>query len=715
MIIWGIGDMISQEEMRKVESLYSLYGFQESIQNDNYMVFTYSNGYFDNAEIVWDGKERPDDLKKEYESLGYSVRELKYQSYQKLHEFLFKGFFGLADINKKLENEYKRFYELQTKKLEIFNAEYQYVEPTYYWNNHIGHEKLANSILEQIKKRGAQLVILEAAAGYGKTCTSYELIKAMALDPQLTCVPIFTELSKNRRAALFRYVLLDEIDRKFTRLSSKVVISEIQNGRVPLIIDGFDELISRSNPNMDSGTSIQDEDAQTMLDTIADLFEECCETKVVLTSRKSAIFTGDDFNNWVEAHLPNCEVTRISIEEPTIQDWIGFEKKQFLESQRIPFASIVNPILLAYMRSMEMDTFKAQCENVEKVIDHYFQSLLDREMERQSLSMKADEQYLAMKHLAKFFVEFDIMSEELSFIRDLFIEIIHDSFKDYRDRYYSSEERPTEEDFATKLAGHALINRISATKNQIGFINDFVFGIFIGDNIIEENIAVDAMETKYIDIACTAYASRAEDKRLDLLSAVLPYRNRLNYEQQLDLELKLALTIQQNYVEHYISNRTFHEDIYFDGTYGFSNCTFRNCTFHGCYLTTSAFSSCSFYDCRFYDISVMCDTSHNCHLIFSGNCVGYEEFAEAASHEEPPVQEENYEKAILRKYWSASNRYLRGSLPEKVILTGFSQEERPKIQNALENLRREGLLFKNNHTWLTNKEKIKEIRDILEK
>lgn len=62
--------------------------------------------------------------------------------------------------------------------------------------------------------------------------------------------PIFTELSKNRKAALFRYVLLDEIDRKFTSLSSELVISEIRNGKVPLIIDGFDELISRSNKNM---------------------------------------------------------------------------------------------------------------------------------------------------------------------------------------------------------------------------------------------------------------------------------------------------------------------------------------------------------------------------------------------------------------------------------------------------------------------------------
>lgn len=147
---------------------------------------------------------------------------------------------------------------------------------------------------------GAQLVILEAAAGYGKTCTSYAILKSMSEVDKLDYVPIFTELSKNRKAAVFRYVLLDEIDRKFSSLSSKLVISEIQGGKVPLIIDGFDELISRSNPSMKTDNNYDDEDAQTMLDTIAELFQGDCKTKMVLTSRKSAIFTGELFKEWIE-------------------------------------------------------------------------------------------------------------------------------------------------------------------------------------------------------------------------------------------------------------------------------------------------------------------------------------------------------------------------------------------------------------------------------
>lgn len=204
---------------------------------------------------------------------------------------------------------------------------------------------------------------------------------------KLDYVPIFTELSKNRKAAVFRYVLLDEIDRKFSSLSSKLVISEIQGGKVPLIIDGFDELISRSNPSMKTDNNYDDEDAQTMLDTIAELFQGDCKTKMVLTSRKSAIFTGELFKEWIEKKLPNCNVTRISIEEPTVRDWLGYEKTTFLEKQSIPFASIINPILLAFMRSLPFAKFEERCSNEEQVISYYFDSLLSREQERQALQL----------------------------------------------------------------------------------------------------------------------------------------------------------------------------------------------------------------------------------------------------------------------------------------------------------------------------------------
>ena len=702
---------IGEKIIEEIEALYELYGFSKVKQSDDYVVFTYSNGYFYNAEIIkFNNQIEETKLKREFEEAGYSVRIIEYVSLEKTHELLFNGFFAVKNINDRLLKDYELFGELQSKKL--LGATYEYVEPKCNWNCEGEQKDLIFGIYEQIQKPGAQLIILEAAAGYGKTCTSYELIKMIADNCTDNFAPIFTELSKNRKAALFRYVLLDEIDRKFTSLSSELVISEIRNGKVPLIIDGFDELISRSNKNMSDPNSVED-DSQTMLDTIAELFEPGCQTKVVLTSRKSAIFTGDIFEEWKDKHLPKCNVTRVSIDEPTVSDSIVFEKTEYLEKHGIPFASIINPILLAFMRSMEMDKFEETCSNVENVISYYFNSLLERERERQSLQLTVKEQYRIMEQIAKDFVEFEIIAEEISFIRDLFIEIIHDNYKSYRDRYVAIEERPTEEEFATKLAGHALLNRISPQKNQIGFINDFIFGILIGDCILEDDSILEEMDGKYIDIACTAYASRSDEKKNELLEKVLPQIDRLNYEQQLDTEIKLANTIQRNYESHYFSNRSF-QDVFFDGSYGFKKCTFRNCLFKESIFVTRAFEECSFYDCKFYDIEVIRDTTTNRKLIFSANCVGHEKLMKESAYEEANIVTDNYEQIVLKMYWRKGNRFSRGRLPEMFLLRTPNEETRMGIANALESLKHKNLLYKEGHYWFVNTEKIKEIKEILE-
>ena len=45
--------MEKKEERVKIEELYRLYGFSKvSNSEDNYLLFTFSNGYFYNAEII---------------------------------------------------------------------------------------------------------------------------------------------------------------------------------------------------------------------------------------------------------------------------------------------------------------------------------------------------------------------------------------------------------------------------------------------------------------------------------------------------------------------------------------------------------------------------------------------------------------------------------------------------------------------------------------
>ena len=166
--------MISKEEKKDLDKLYALYGFAKMSDTDEYMVFTYSNGYFYNAEIIRfvDSNSTIKKIKSDFENTGYSVREIQYTSVVKTHELLFNGFFGIEHVNSRLSKDYDSFCQLQAQKL--FDSKYEYVEPTYFWNNGSRHEDLLGDILRQLNQTGAQLIILEAAAGYGKTCTSYE-------------------------------------------------------------------------------------------------------------------------------------------------------------------------------------------------------------------------------------------------------------------------------------------------------------------------------------------------------------------------------------------------------------------------------------------------------------------------------------------------------------------------------------------------------------
>ncbi len=87
---------IGEKIIEEIEALYELYGFSKVKQSDDYVVFTYSNGYFYNAEIIkFNNQIEETKLKREFEEAGYSVRIIEYVSLEKTHELLFNGFFAV--------------------------------------------------------------------------------------------------------------------------------------------------------------------------------------------------------------------------------------------------------------------------------------------------------------------------------------------------------------------------------------------------------------------------------------------------------------------------------------------------------------------------------------------------------------------------------------------------------------------------------------------
>ena len=433
---------------------HNLYGFD--IIDDSfpeYMVFRQSIGYFSLATIVVLSCDCDvSKIKEKYEAVGYTCSIKKYQSEEDAHVDLYQHFFNIQASKKRAEFEYQYYCTKQTEKL---GCEYSYVESPYSIDGIQEKHGLVTQLCDSVTKtEEPTLCIIEAAAGYGKTCAAYELYRALSQIDNIA--PIYIELSKNRSAKLFRYVLLDELDRKFSHIKAATVQNEIEAGFVPLIIDGFDELISKAIDKLDSNPSLEDdfENAESMLDTIVALLKG--HARIYLTSRRSSIFCGEKYEKWLQNHLDEFQVIRVALNEPNIDDWLGAEKTDALKRRAVPLNDICNPVILSYLRSVSLEFIDSEKITSDFIIQQYFDMLLRREMDRQNLPMTILEQYHLFTKLAGTMVCFDITSEHKDFIADL----IEDSYDLECIRQRISVDKPTIEELSYKLAGHVLLDRV---------------------------------------------------------------------------------------------------------------------------------------------------------------------------------------------------------------------------------------------------------------
>lgn len=173
---------MNRERIRtNLTDLYKLYRFRLERDMENILVFSYCVGYFHNVEIVLleDNdlcREKAQDIKREYEEIECNNVVINfYESIQVTHEKLFDSFFYLKNSQKRLQWEYAKFCEKKSEKL---LDKYVYIPCRY--RNGSGEEcdDLVNNVVKSAKNKEARLTILEAAAGYGKTCTAYEILNA---------------------------------------------------------------------------------------------------------------------------------------------------------------------------------------------------------------------------------------------------------------------------------------------------------------------------------------------------------------------------------------------------------------------------------------------------------------------------------------------------------------------------------------------------------
>lgn len=704
-----------------VDKLYELYEFEKDTEKEYCCVYVYDQGYFNNAEIViYDLTKESDiqSIKENYINMGYSVSLREAKDYEEIKSKLFHGFFKTEASNKKVLAEYEEYVKIQSKRLGG-NA-YSYIESQYILNDEQGNEHIVDKVFDIISQEGAQLVILEAPAGFGKTCTSYEIAKTISQRKNYDIVPILTELSKNRGARIFSYVLLTEIDRKFPKLSSALVTEQIEEGNIPLIIDGFDELLSKSTVEVDDAT----EEARTMLDTIANFFTEGSKTKVVLTSRKSSILAGEIFDKWIAEKLLYCKVNRIQILNPTIIEWIGNEKKKYLESKGIVFDYIANPVLLAMLKSIPMENFKEKFQCASDILENYFGILLEREKDRQQLYLSVNEQKRIMRKLASMFVQCDVSADEPEMIQMYLEEIIGDDMAKYLSTYNDAVMNnemimPTEEEFIMKLVHSALLDRVNLKSNYIGFINEFIFGILIGDAILENDLDINEVTDKYLNLLLTAYVVESDEKRQKLYKVLEGSKIQMSTEQKLTLDMNLIEVLNHDFVDEYIPNMFFRSTFNMKTGHYFYNCVFESCIFEKSVIENVMFEGCHFINCTFYDVEVIETGAIEEESAFI-SCTGHEKLSDVLHKMESinvggrnSNNEQSYEKIVLEQFWMKGSTAAEPRKTYRTLCKGVRQQDKAKVLAAVDALIHRRILIRLTYCLELNFAKMTEIKDIL--
>lgn len=695
----------------EVDELYASYGFSKlpcKIPKVN--VYGLQTGHFQNADVVALSHDADVEMaKKQFEDIGYACTIRRYASLTEVDESLFGGFFATESSRTRLAKEYQRFSRSLSERL---GAPYQYVNARYEANIDCDFDN--NTVVEVLAGTfngdGPALIILEAAAGYGKTCTAYEVLNNLLLNYNGK-LPILTELSRNRQAKIFKYVLLDEINRNFTGIKLDMVKDQIKLGRIPVIIDGFDELLHKKNEYEDTF-----EDAEPMLETIGALLHN--QAKVLLTTRRTAIFTDNAFFEWLEK-LPNrFNVINVKLEKPTVEDWLGHERTMKLEECQIPIRHLANPVLLAHLKYVKENRFDEFCQDPKQIVHSYFETMLEREQSRQELQMTVDEQLSIFRNLTRNMIKEDFTAETREYIQ-LLIHLENETTLNSIRLRYPRDVRPSVDELATKLSHHALLDRRGGDDYRIGFVNDFVLGTFTGEIISTDESEKWFSSEQFIDLAVTAYVPRTTTEKYVLwknLGHVMEYMEKT---EQIKIDLMLTSTLNHILSDESISGLEFDhcalgsdKDVH---NVIFMDCSFKNVTISNNRIENVTFLNCKFFNC---DVESICKENKNIQFVAClGDPDSLAKLNVLASIElQPEVKEDiltNYMQSVLERFWPKGRSSFEGRKALRTLYMGVAKSEHKQISDAIEELRRRKLIKIFSSYAELNNESLCEIKNIL--
>lgn len=665
---------MSKDEIKDLDKLFQSYNFRlYSKSNNDIRIYTLRYGMYHAVEIIKINQNaQTKKIKEEFSDIGYATQIRDFEGFDKIEEYLFEGFFIKTPLGNELKHRYDEFVKKQLVNLPEHSS-YKYINSAYNLNvqdenrnsvesttyNGVSDITLIDKINHYLSETtGAIFLIIEAPAGFGKTCTANEILNTFSTKESKK-LPFFTELSRNREARIFKHILLNEIDSQFPDgIKQNIVLEQITKGRIPLIIDGFDELISKES---------QKEDVESMLTTIVELLKG--EAKIVITSRKTAIFNSEEFLNSIYDSTNKFSLAQFEIKEPTIENWLTKERIQLLEKSQFPLSNIANPVLLSYIRNIPLEKFESYLSVEEKtpLIDKYVDYLLKREQERQNIKLKNDEQLHIYRKLIRFFTEYDITSETKETIKDFIkeynIKLLKKSLTDY-----IAEEKPSLDDLVETLSNHAFLDK--KDNSNIGFVNDFVFGLLVGENLILKKYQEHYPNYKTLipqDFATKAIQSFKVQTKNKVNLLWEEFDNSFPYTADFffDLDYSFKKPFHREYNNLFISDKII-IDVEFNGNCKFKNAVFSNCTFKNVTFNLNSFKSCTFQNCNFY----------NCNDSFENSNSAFNDFALYACN-----SDNSFTQNIITSFDELENiKESTKKLSERDILSFFFQSDEKKAR-----------------------------------
>ena len=699
-----------------IEEVYKRYGYLTKTIN-GVLVCEYKQGRYFGVDIIKNGNpEKIEKIELDYKKSNFATYIKHYSTVQEIEDELFKSFFQLSAFRTNINRRYGAFVKKQMEGLPE-TAKYQYINSDYSFSNYDSEgimtdsrETENESVVDKVSEllNTAQepvFVIVEAAAGYGKTCTAYEIVKQME-EKNTEILPFYIELSRNREARIFKHILQNEIDEQFQNVvTSDVVLHQIKQGKIPVIIDGFDELLSK---DLSANTS-QLRDIESMLSTIVNLLEG--KAKIVITSRKTAIFSGEEFYKWIKDTNKKYNVARFSISEPKIENWLNKDRLNILIDSEFPINNVANPVLLSYIRNIDIEELRTLAQNSKHIVDKYFEFLLNREQKRQELLLDKDMQLRIIKKLVRIMTEFDIKAESKSFMREMLKDYNKTIFENYI-KTCPTFPKPTQDELADKLSNHALLDR--KQHGNVGFINEFVFGILIGRNLIEKKYQehypasfTNIITQDFAYLAISAFKVQPKERQEDLWVVLkdnpFPFDDKFKFYRDLYLKNDFIDNYNDILIEeisfsqmNFTKNKQFQNSI-------ISNCKFFDCTFDKATFNNSGFINCKFYDCEWTDDSMNKEGN-----MYITGCESNNKF-DILLYEQKE-QDENQidvEELILRKFVKSISKVnsmrrfslMRESLKEKEV-------RMQDFENAITSLKRNGYIIINGDNCFIQREGI---------